>query len=201
MHEVRKPVPPSVYRLKITLRDVQPAVWRLIDVLGDTTLPSLHRILQIAMGWENSHLHAFKAGSVTYGSSDPDFDLRFTSERSVRLDEIVRAAKQRFTYDYDFGDGWTHDVLVQSVEPPDPESTYPRFLDGRNACPPEDVGGPPGYQAFLEAFSDPNHEEHREMVEWIGGRFSPHVVDAGSIETGLARLAAAAAKKARLRRA
>ena len=190
----------SVYRLRITLRDVDPAVWRVIEVLGDTTLRTLHRILQAAMGWENRHLHVFKVGSVLYGEPDPDFDLDITNQRGVRLSQIAFAGKERFTYEYDFGDRWMHDVVVEAVEAPDVEFTYPRFVDGQSACPPEDVGGPPGYEAFLESFNDPTHEDHRELVRWIGGRFSPHVVDVEAIEVAFARLAAAGSLKKRTRR-
>ena len=187
----------AIYRLRVTLRDVDPAVWRLIEVRGDTTLPSLHRILQLAMGWENRHLHLFKVGSVLYGAPDPDFDLEITNEKGVLLSEIAFAGKQRFTYEYDLGDDWAHDIVVEAVEPPDAELGYPRFLDGQNACPPEDVGGPLGYEAFLESFNDSMHENHREMVRWIGGRFSAHVIDAERIEAAFAHFARVASKKER----
>ncbi len=189
-------VDPSVYRLKLTLRDVDPQVWRRIEVLGDTTLPRLHRIFQIAMGWDDSHLHAFIIGATKYGAPDPDVDLGFINERGVRLASIVTAPKQRFRYEYDFGDGWIHDIVVEAIQPKSGQTPYPRFIDGRNACPPEDVGGPPGYEAFQEAFSDPNHEEHDRMVEWVGRRFNPAVFDVAHIEAVFARLAAADAKRA-----
>ncbi len=177
----------SVYRLKITLRGVKPPVWRRIDVRADTTLPQLHRAFQAALGWEDAHLHAFVVDRTRYGTGE----AASTSERGVRLDQVVGAPKRGFTYEYDFGDGWVHDVVVESIGRAVPEASYPRYLAGRGACPPEDVGGPAGYDAFLAALADPHHPDHAELVAWSGGAFDPKRVDVARIEAAFAALAAA----------
>lgn len=185
----------SVYRLKITLHDVEPKVVRRIEVYSDTTLPRLHRILQVAMGWDDSHLHAFTIDGTTYGTPDRGYGPKFVSERGVRLADVVTKPKQRFRYEYDFGDGWLHDIVLESIQPVHMETTYPRFVDGRNACPPDDVGGPPGYETFVEAVTDPSHEEHERVTAWSGGRFDPTFLDVAHIEAAFARLAVAEAKR------
>jgi hypothetical protein len=176
----------SCYRLKITLADVRPPVWRRIEILGDTTLARLHRIIQATMGWEDSHLHVFRIGDLQYGVPDPE--LPFVNEKRVRIDEIVGRARQRFAYLYDFGDHWLHNVVVESISPADPHTTYPRLIDGCGACPPEDVGGPPGYESFIAIIRDQSHPEHARMQEWVGGRFDPAVLDSDGITSALRRL-------------
>ncbi len=177
----------SVYRLKITLADVRPPVWRRVDVLGRTTLPRLHQIIQAAMGWNDAHLHVFRAGQLQYGVPDPE--LPFVNERRVRLDDVVSTAKESFSYVYDFGDHWLHTVLVESISPAEAGTQYPRFIGGRGACPPEDVGGPPGFESFVNIISDPSHPQHAAMSRWVGGRFDPAALDVGEIRLALRRIA------------
>ena len=125
------------------------------------------------MGWTDTHLHQFEAGGVVYGTPDPEFCVRRVSESRTTLDRVLRRPKDRMRYEYDFGDSWEHDILLEAVLPAEPGGTYPRVEAGRRACPPEDVGGVPGYVGFLEALEDPAHPEHAEMLEWIGGNFDP----------------------------
>lgn len=176
---------PSCYRLKITLADVRPAVWRRIEILGDTTLSRLHRMFQATMGWEDSHLHVFRMNGLQYGALNPE--LPFLNEKRVRIDEVAGTPRQRFTYLYDFGDHWLHNVVVESISPAHPDTTYPRFVDGRGACPPEDVGGPPGYESFVAINADQSHPEHARMREWVGSRFDPAALDIDGITSSLRR--------------
>jgi len=175
----------SVYRLKITLRDVRPSVWRRIETFADTTLEKLHLVIQAAMGWEDAHLHSFVVGRSQFGPRDSGCPL---DERGVRLDSIA-GLKERFEYDYDFGDGWSHGIVVESIGAPEKGVSYPRFIGGRNACPPEDVGGPYGYEELLEAIADPDHQRHDELKEWIGGAFDPASFEVARIEAAFRRLA------------
>jgi hypothetical protein len=142
-------------------------------VPSDIPLKRLHDALQAVMGWTNSHLHQFEAGGVLYGTSDPEFPVRRESERRTPLNRVLRRPKDRMRYEYDFGDSWEHDILLEVVLPVEADGIYPRVEAGRRACPPEDVGGVPGYERFLEALSNPAHPEHDEFVEWIGGKFDP----------------------------
>jgi hypothetical protein len=175
----RQPREVVIYRLKVTLKDFRPPIWRRAEVRDDITLAKLHRILQIVMGWYDCHLHAFTVRGIDFGEPEDDEtgELGIRSERRVKLSQIIRGEKDRFTYTYDFGDGWEHEILVEKILPPEPGVRYPRCLVGKGACPPEDVGGVYGYADFLEAIQDPNHPEHDEYLEWIGGEFDPNAFD------------------------
>ncbi len=179
---------PSVYQLKITLKHSRPPIWRRVLVKGDTTLDKLHWIIQIAMGWMNSHLHQFIADGKTYGEPHEDFGFEVIDERSVRLNQVVKGVKSRFVYEYDFGDGWEHDILVEKMTAPEPNQRYPICIKGKRSCPPEDVGGVWGYENFLEAIENNDHPEHEEYVEWIGGSFDPEAFDCEAVNEDLKRV-------------
>ena len=176
-----------MYQLKVTLRGSRPAIWRRVTVSSEVTLYELHRILQVVMGWMDSHPHEFERGRTLYGQSDPEFGVRRISERKIRLQDVLRKPRDRMRYQYDFGDSWEHDVLLEAVLPAGTEAQPPRVLDGKGACPPEDVGGIWGYAEFLEAIRDPQHPEHQSMLDWCGGAFDPDAFDAAEINLVLAR--------------
>lgn len=169
----------DVYQLKVTLEEIEPPVWRQLEVSGDITLSKLHSVIQLAMGWLDYHLHEFRMGDVTYGEPDPEFDddREVKDDRRARLSRSVSGVGEEFIYLYDFGDGWTHRVVVEDIRPREPRIRYPRVLAGARACSPEDVGGPDGYVDFLEAIVDPKHPEHDAMLEWVGGEFDPEAFD------------------------
>jgi Plasmid pRiA4b ORF-3-like protein len=180
----RRSVPPSeIYQLKVTLRGVKPPIWRRLQVPGDIRLGRLHDVLQVAMGWDNDHMHAFTIHGVSYGR--PDRELGFVSEDRVRLNELISAEKTRFRYEYDFGDSWDHELLVEIILPPEPGAAYPRCIAGKRRCPPEDCGGIWGYAEFLEAIRDPDHPEHESMREWAGDEFDPEAFDLEEINRRL----------------
>jgi hypothetical protein len=175
----------QVIQLKVTLKGSKPPIWRRVQLRGSTTLPALHEILQTVMGWHDYHLHSFSAGGVEYGVPDPDWPDGSRSERRVRLDQLVARPKDRLSYEYDFGDSWTHDLVVEKVLPVDPERRYPVVLAGKRSGLPEDVGGIWGYADFLEAIADPNNPEHAELLEWVGGEFDPEAFDLEAINRAL----------------
>lgn len=168
-----------VFQLKVTLKGSKPPIWRRIQVRGSMTLPRLHRCLQEVMGWDDYHLHMFVAKGaygerIDYGELDPEYgDDGTRNEKRVRLDKLVAEPKDRFVYEYDFGDGWDHDIVVEKVLPADPSVQYPICLTGKRACPPEDVGGIWGFAEYLQALADPEHPEHEDRVEWGGGDYDP----------------------------
>ncbi len=182
----------QVYQLKVTLKRSSPPIWRRVQIRGSYTLFDLHVIIQIVMGWSNSHLHQFELGGIHFG--EPDLESPFAGwgpevieEDSVRLEDLVPIMGKRLKYEYDFGDGWEHLIEVEKILPVDPEVYYPVCLKGRRACPPEDVGGIWGYAEFLEAINDPAHPAHEEWLEWIGGEFDPLAFDLDEINSRLRR--------------
>ena len=167
----------EIYELKVTLRGTKPPIWRRFHIRSDVTLFKLHQVLQTAMGWTNSHLHQFVVGDLYYGTPDPEFPRPRKNDKKVRLDEALKQPKDRLVYEYDFGDDWTHDVVLERVAEPEPAAKYPQVVAGKRACPPEDCGGIPGYYRLLEVLSREDHPEHDEMLEWVGGEFDPEVFD------------------------
>jgi hypothetical protein len=182
----------AVLQVQISLDDVEPAVWRRLLLPGGTDLGKIHRILQAALGWSDSHLHSFLIGGRSYGLADDedpddDADEDEIDERSVSLLEAL-GGHDRFAYEYDFGDGWTHQVLVEALLPQAEALRFAVCLAGAGACPPEDVGGPEGYRAFLAALADPTHGEHAEFLSWIGGSFDPEAFDLGEVNVDLQKI-------------
>lgn len=164
-----------IARLRIELLDITPRIWRRVEVPLDLTLKGLHDVIQAAMGWQDYHLYAFDVGDMTYGEpATSAFDgHRTLSARLARLRALLDRGVERFTYLYDFGDDWEHLITVEAVEEGVPGVAYPRFVDGARRGPPEDVGGPPGYQEFLKAASNPRHRRHKEVIAWYGGPYDP----------------------------
>jgi Plasmid pRiA4b ORF-3-like protein len=172
------------HQLKVTLEGVEPPVWRQLVVPSQFTLFDLHCVIQVAMGWENSHLHDFTIKRQKYSVEGPeDFgDALFEDE--ARLCDVV-GPRSKFRYQYDFGDCWDHVIVVEKVR--DDESP-PVCIDGARACPPEDSGGAWGYSEKLKALKSPDEEESAEMREWLGDDFDPNRFDKEAVNRALARL-------------
>lgn len=170
----------KTYRLKVTLEGSRPSIWRRLEVDAAVTLAQLHDILQVVMGWTDSHPHQFRRGSTCYGQPDPEIEMEREDERRVRLRHVLRRPKDRMVYEYDFGDGWEHHVVLEAMGEEGREKPSTRVLAGKGACPPEDVGGIGGYYRFLEAIQDPKHPEHRDLLEW-GGRFDPDAFEVDAV--------------------
>jgi hypothetical protein len=173
-----------ILRLKLTLDEIKPPIWRRLEVPADITLARLHAAIQLAMGWQNSHLHEFEIGGVRYGEPDPewDSDREVKSDRRSRLEQVASVGA-RFRYVYDFGDNWVHRIVVEKAVEREPRVRYPRVVAGAGACPPEDIGSVPGYFDFLDAMADPKHPEHESMSEWYGGPFDPEYFDLGAVNS------------------
>jgi len=178
----QSPSTDQVFQFKITLKDSKPPIWRRIQV-QDGTLDELHEHIQTAMGWTNSHLHQFEIDGQRYGDpqllDDGFLDFDCVDSTVTKISDVVPTDGRRFRllYEYDFGDGWLHEVLFEGCTPAEPGQRYPMCVKGRRACPPEDVGGVWGYEEFLQALSDPNHERHAALLEW-SGPFDPDAFDA-----------------------
>jgi hypothetical protein len=172
-HEIctmnKRAVPRSelVWQLKVTLKGTRPPIWRRFMVAEHTTFGQLHQVLQIGMGWFNSHLHAFALPGLEPDFDDDTGDQQKKKERlSLRDSGLTEGS--RFIYEYDFGDGWRHEVTVEKIVPATPGTQYPICVAGKRACPPEDCGGVFGYARNLEILNDPLHKNHAEIREWMG---------------------------------
>ncbi len=174
--------PAAVYRFQIVLLGSDPQIWRRIET-HDVGLQQLHAQIQTAMGWKNSHLHQFEIAGIRY--SDPRFMLQDGDDfgaidySGVRVSDLVakHGTKLRMEYEYDFGDGWQHAVILEQVTEAEPGVRYPRCSAGGRACPPEDVGGVYGFAEYVEAITNPSHSEHDELLKW-SGPFDPQKFDA-----------------------
>lgn len=188
------PAHSPIVQIKIKLLGVtKPPVWRRVQLHADTPLNEVHEIVQAALGWENYHLHAFSFGEVEFGPRDPELMLDVSDERKVTLAELVGVGS-RFRYTYDFGDSWQHDILVEDLLEPDPDTHYPVLVAAKGACPPEDCGGPWGYADLKAILANPEDEQHQDMLEWLGlesgAEFDPNAVPGEHIEYELALIGA-----------
>lgn len=166
----------TVHVLRVSLRYVEPEVWRRVVVASEMPLAKFAAALERAMGWDSTHQHLFDVGGVLFGNTDHDAP-QLINEKVARVEHLLPRVESSLRWDYDVGDGWEHDILVEAIEPLDPKAKYPVLLDGARACPPEDVGGPPGYEELLRVLSDPTDEEHEHMVSWAPEGFDPAAFD------------------------
>lgn len=184
------PSPILTYHLRISLAAIEPPIWRQITVPADITLFGLHQILQVVMGWECYHLHEFQVGEKRYGVPDPSLFGIVKDDRQVRLRRIAKKPGAHFTYLYDFGDGWLHDVVVERIEPMTSETVFPRCHDGERACPPEDCGGFGGYGELVKALGNSEHPEHQRLRQWAGKHYDPELFSLQAVNSALAMLTA-----------
>ncbi len=187
-----KPVP--IYLLKVSLEGIKPLIWRRLQVPGSANLGWLHAVIQVAMGWSNSHLHQFVLGERLY--SDPSFELdefeddpHVFDENTTAIRDIAPRAKSAFVYEYDFGDSWEHRITVEKILHADPAAgRFAQCLDGGRACPPEDCGSVWGYADLLKIIRNPKHKEYESMMEWLDGEFDPEAFDRDKINKYLRKL-------------
>jgi hypothetical protein len=177
----------TAVQLRISLMELTPTIWRRLLVPGQIKLSKLHAIFQAAMGWGDYHLHYFEIAGQRYGLPDPDWEIEDIDEDTVVFSDLVEG-RTRFFYEYDFGDSWRHEVVVESIEPVPLILKFATCIDGQRACPPEDCGGTHGYRDFLDAISDPDHEEHDDYVGWIGHPFDPDAFDLAATNAALQRV-------------
>jgi len=175
-------------QVRITLNDVvSPPVWRRVLIPAAYSLDRVHAVIQAAMGWDNYHLHAFRVGDVAYAPPDPDDELDFRDERKFRLTDLATAAN-RIDYEYDFGDGWEHELLIEARTVAADDGVYPACIGGEGACPPEDCGGSYGFAELKELLAGPPSAERDEMLEWAGGDYDPARFDLAAANAAVATL-------------
>jgi hypothetical protein len=179
----------DVFQIKMTLKGIDPPIWRRIQT-KDCTLEELHALIQVTMGWEFEHLYRFNIGGMDYADLDMTSDDDVEDAGDTKLSEVLPAGSRRprFHYEYDFGDEWIHQLIVEERLPPEEGVKYPICVAGQRACPPEDCGGPWTYPDFVEAVSNPAHRRHDELLEWVGGEFDPERFDLEAVNNELRRM-------------
>ena len=180
----------AVFQLRVQLQEVRPVVWRRVLVAGSVRLSKLAEVLLTTMGWENSHLHQFPIADAHYGMHADDWGDVDEDEIDEKTVSVLKALgdERQFFFDYDFGDGWEHEIVIEQVTWGSGGLKFAVCVDGENACPPEDVGGAGGYEIFLAAMADPDHEEHDDYLRWMGGAFDSTAFDLGSVNAELQRI-------------
>lgn len=181
----------QIARIRITLDDTKPAVWRRVELPLTSSLKTLHLAIQAAMLFENYHLFQFEVGDTRYGIPfDDEWSGTPTRDAgNIRLGKLVERGITDFTYAYDFGDNWRHTVIIEAVTPADPEKEYPCFVDGERRAPPEDVGGTSGFEEFVEAMTEADHPERGAVLEWYGRAFDPADISPEEIGIRMGKLA------------
>ncbi|MHB8521946.1 MAG: plasmid pRiA4b ORF-3 family protein [Limisphaerales bacterium] len=195
-----------IYQLTVVLLGSEPPVWRRLQVPGDASLDWLHAVLQVAIGWTNSHLHQFKAGGNCYSDTRHHFaefegDPEILEERKVTLRQIAPREQHAFRYEYDFGDSWDHEITVDKILPPGAAASRTALcLEGARACPPEDCGGVWGYENLLKVLKNRKHPEHQSMKEWLGRAFDAEAFDVRKTNLWLRKLKWPRVAEAQLRK-
>jgi hypothetical protein len=180
-----------IARIRIELKDIDPTIWRRVEVPLTTSLKGLHDVIQAVMPFENYHLFRFDVCDKRYGIPNREWHHvhETLNAKNIKLGALVEGGVSAFSYTYDFGDDWRHSVTIENVTAADPALDYPRFIDGSRRAPPEDVGGIPGFEEFLEALTKPRHPERKRLTEWYGGPFDPDELNLPVISDRIGKLA------------
>ena len=182
--EKYKTMTKQIYQIQVVLTNTKPKIWRRLLVNSDILLVDLHRIIQTAMGWTNSHLHLFNDGMTDYAPREFEVEGSRNS-RTIKLNSILKKEKSKILYEYDFGDSWNHDIILEKIIKEEDTGQIPRCIKGKRNCPPEDCGGTWGYSDLLLTISNPKHEDYESMMEWLGGNFDPEYFDIDEINNNL----------------
>src|SRR4030042_3309184 len=177
---------PNIIQMKISLNYIEPEIWRRFLVESSITLHKLHEIIQVVMGWTDSHLYSFQIKKMTYEMPDPDgedfggtfgFGEPPKNSKKIKLRDLDLHARQKFRYTYDFGDNWEHIIAVEKIYSPTEDTMTPYCIEGQRACPPEDCGSVPGYYRILDVLKKATTEEDKELLEWVGDDYDPNKFD------------------------
>ncbi len=174
-----------IYQIQIVLKGFKPKIWRRLLIPSDLLLSDFHKIIQTTMGWTNSHLHQFIKNQTFYTVRMPDDDLWYemgnVDYKTIKISDLLKKEKEKIIYEYDFGDCWKHEIILEKILPIDDKINYPICLNGKMNCPPEDCGGMCGYSDMLEILKQPEHEEYESYIEWLGGKFDSEYFDKDEI--------------------
>jgi hypothetical protein len=174
----------NIYQIQIILTRSEPLIWRRLLIPSNLLLPDLHLIIQVSMGWENDHLYQFIKGKNFYSPEDYTGDVEY---EEIKISDLLKKEKEKIVYEYDFGDSWEHDVILEKILSDDKKLKSSVCLEGKMACPPEDCGGVWGYSDMLEILKHQDHEDYENIMEWLGGEFDPEYFDKESVNRVLKR--------------
>ncbi len=167
----------KIYQIQIALKRSKPKIWRRVLIPSDLLLSDFHMVIQITMGWTNTHLHQFVKDRIFYSVRMPDDDfwneMNSVDYKGMNVSSLLKKEKDSIVYEYDFGDGWEHQITLEKILPPDTAVSYPVCIGGKRSCPPEDVGGIWGYEEMLEILKNPDHEEFESYMDWLNEEFDP----------------------------
>lgn len=181
----------TIYQIHVSLEEVQPQIWRQLLIPSNLLLSDLHNIIQTVMGWEDAHLHQFIKNKMYYTVQYPDDDFWDDDisidykKKKIRISDLLLKENEKIIYEYDFGDCWEHEILLEKILPIDNKQKYPVCLAGKMSCPPEDCGGAWGYMNMLEILNQPEHEEYNSYIDWLGDEFDPKYFDKDNINKSL----------------
>lgn len=188
-------------QLKVTLLHTKPKIWRSLLVPHDMPMALLHACLQVCMGWENAHMHSFyKEENRERVYFEPEVDDFFGGlfdeggpkkviYTNLVVTDVLSSPKAKLYYEYDFGDSWLHEIVLEKLLPIGEGPDIPSCLAGEMACPPEDCGGIPGYAHMLETLKNGDQDEKEDLLEWLGRDFDPTAFDLAAINKMLAKVA------------
>ena len=183
----------ALYQLKVSLVGAKPVIWRRVNVQNKLTLAQLHEVLQVVMGWEDCHLHSFTVQGQTFSDADTCENIEaFRDESKVTLAEVLQQVKDQMSYEYDFGEGWEHLIVLEKILPVTLSQLLAEVLVGEGACPLEDIGGLDGWYYFLDVIAHPDSEEyqdeeHQQMCEWVEEDFNPRFYDVKAVNKVLGK--------------
>ncbi|KKK72253.1 hypothetical protein LCGC14_2905730, partial [marine sediment metagenome] len=165
----------AVYQIQIAIKGFNPKIWRRVLIPSDILLPDFHYVIQAVMGWTNSHLHLFDHYGIFYSEPQDEMwdDMDTEDYTDIRVSDLLQRENDTLIYEYDFGDDWEHQIVLEKILPETGETQLPVCLKGKMNCPPENSGGVWGYAEMLEILKDPDHEEYEEYMEWLGDDFNP----------------------------
>jgi len=171
----------KIYQIQIALKGFKPKIWRRLLIPSDLLLSDFHKIIQTTMGWTNSHLHQFIKNGIFYTERMVDDDtwgeMNDVDYKEIKISDLLKSENEKIIYEYDFGDGWEHDIILEKILPVDDKINYPICVKGKMNCPPEDCGGIWGYSDLLDILKNPDDAEYESYIEWLGGKFDPEYFD------------------------
>jgi hypothetical protein len=179
---------PQIFQFKIILKNIEPKIWRRFQVKDNITFADMHRIILVVMGWDGSHLHQFVWNKHDYIGSVEHMPGDVEDERKISINQIFKEIKTKLVYEYDFGDDWEHDLILEEILEDDRKIKYAYCLDGKNNCPPEDCGGPWGFADMMDKLKSADSEEKEELLEWLGDDYDPSFFDLKKINEELLAL-------------